>query len=359
MAGLKPRTTLSVSRDMPPLLEIQNLKTVFTTERGVLRAVDGVSLSLSAGATLCVVGESGCGKTMLALSIMRLLPPNGQIAEGRIYFNGQDLLKLSEEEMREKRGRDIAMIFQEPMTSLNPVLRVGEQIAEAIRLHQHVSDREALDRSVKLLGEVGIPDPGRRVKDYPHQMSGGMRQRVMIAMAMSCRPGLLLADEPTTALDVTIQAQILKLISDLKEKNNMAVIWITHDLGIVAEAAQKVAVMYAGKIVEIADVERLFADPLHPYTRGLIESRPSGCAGENDGGRGYLKTIPGTVPSLYDLPAGCRFADRCAFAEGRCRASEPALAELEADHFVSCFVAMQEKARHCEQTLGLRGNLNA
>ncbi|HPI52985.1 MAG TPA: ABC transporter ATP-binding protein, partial [Smithellaceae bacterium] len=269
------------------------MKTVFTTERGVLRAVDGVSLSLSAGATLCVVGESGCGKTMLALSIMRLLPPNGQIAEGRIYFNGQDLLKLSEEEMREKRGRDIAMIFQEPMTSLNPVLRVGEQIAEAIRLHQHVSDREALDRSVKLLGEVGIPDPGRRVKDYPHQMSGGMRQRVMIAMAMSCRPGLLLADEPTTALDVTIQAQILKLISDLKEKNNMAVIWITHDLGIVAEAAQKVAVMYAGKIVEIADVERLFADPLHPYTRGLIESRPSGCAGENDDGRGYLKTIPG------------------------------------------------------------------
>lgn len=323
---------------MPPLLEIQNLKTVFSTEKGILCAVDGVSLSLSAGETLGVVGESGCGKTMLALSIMGLIPPNGQISEGRILFNGRDLLKLSEEEMRKKRGRDIAMIFQEPMTSLNPVLRVGEQIAEAVRLHQHVSDREALGRSVKLLGEVGIPDPERRVKDYPHQMSGGMRQRVMIAMAMSCRPGLLLADEPTTALDVTIQAQILKLIFDLKEKNNMAVIWITHDLGIVAEAAQKVAVMYAGKMVEIADVEKLFANPLHPYTRGLIESRPSGCGGANDEERGYLKTIPGTVPGLYGLPAGCRFADRCAIAEDRCRASEPALVELEAGHFVSCFI---------------------
>jgi peptide/nickel transport system ATP-binding protein/oligopeptide transport system ATP-binding protein len=324
---------------MPPLLEIQNLKTVFSTERGILRAVDGVSLSLSSGETLGVVGESGCGKTMLALSIMRLIPPNGQIAEGRILFNGRDLLRLTEDEMREKRGRDIAMIFQEPMTSLNPVLRIGEQIAEAIRLHQHVSDREAMDRSVKLLGEVGISDPERRVKDYPHQMSGGMRQRVMIAMAMSCRPGLLLADEPTTALDVTIQAQILELISDLKKKNNMAVIWITHDLGIVAEAAQKVAVMYAGKIVEIADVERLFARPLHPYTRGLIESRPSGCTDVNDEGKAYLKTIPGTVPSLYELPAGCSFADRCALAEDRCRASGPELAEMEEDHFVSCFLA--------------------
>ncbi len=283
---------------MPPLLEIQNLKTIFSTQRGVLRAVDDVSLFLSAGETLGVVGESGCGKTILALSVMRLIPANGQIAEGRVLFNGRDLLELTEEEMRERRGRDIAMIFQEPMTSLNPVLRVGDQIAEAIRLHQHVSNKEALERSVKLLGEVGIPEPERRVKDYPHQMSGGMRQRVMIAMAMSCRPQLLLADEPTTALDVTIQAQILNLISDLKEKNNMAVVLITHDLGIVAEAAQKVAVMYAGKIVETALVEKLFANPLHPYTRGLIESRPSGCT-EIDAGKGvYLKTIPGNGRTL-------------------------------------------------------------
>jgi peptide/nickel transport system ATP-binding protein/oligopeptide transport system ATP-binding protein len=269
---------------MSKLLEIQNLKTVFSTERGVIRAVDGVSLTLGAGETLGVVGESGCGKTMLALSIMRLIPANGQIAGGRVLFNGQDLLTLPEETMREKRGRDIAMIFQEPMTSLNPVLRIGEQIAEAIRRHQHVPDREAQALSVKLLGEVGIPEPERRVKDYPHQLSGGMRQRVMIAMAMSCRPRLLLADEPTTALDVTTQAQILNLISGLKEKNNMAVILITHDLGVVAEAAQKVAVMYAGKIVETAAVEKLFARPLHPYTRGLIESRPSGCVDAQSAG---------------------------------------------------------------------------
>lgn len=322
-----------------PLLEIQNLKTVFSTERGVIRAVDGVSLTLGAGETLGVVGESGCGKTMLALSIMRLIPANGQIAGGRVLFNGQDLLTLPEETMREKRGRDIAMIFQEPMTSLNPVLRIGEQIAEAIRLHQHVPDREAQALSVKLLGEVGIPEPERRVKDYPHQLSGGMRQRVMIAMAMSCRPRLLLADEPTTALDVTIQAQILNLISGLKEKNNMAVILITHDLGVVAEAAQKVAVMYAGKIVETAEVEKLFARPLHPYTRGLIESRPSGCVDAQSAGEAYLKTIPGAVPSLYALPSGCRFSERCALVEEACRVREPELMEIEEGHFVACFIA--------------------
>jgi peptide/nickel transport system ATP-binding protein/oligopeptide transport system ATP-binding protein len=322
-----------------PLLEIQNLKTVFSTERGVIRAVDGVSLTLGAGETLGVVGESGCGKTMLALSIMRLIPANGQIAGGRVLFNGQDLLTLPEETMREKRGRDIAMIFQEPMTSLNPVLRIGEQIAEAIRLHQHVPDREAQALSVKLLGEVGIPEPERRVKDYPHQLSGGMRQRVMIAMAMSCRPRLLLADEPTTALDVTIQAQILNLISGLKEKNNMAVILITHDLGVVAEAAQKVAVMYAGKIVETAEVEKLFARPLHPYTRGLIESRPSGCVDAQSADEAYLKTIPGAVPSLYALPSGCRFSERCALVEEACRVREPELMEIEEGHFVACFIA--------------------
>jgi len=320
---------------MSPLLEIQDLKTIFSTARGTIKAVDGVSLMLNAGETLGIVGESGCGKTMLALSVMRLIPSSGQIAEGRVLFDGQDLLSLTEEEMREKRGRDIAMIFQEPMTSLNPVLRIGEQIAEAIRLHQHVPAKEALSLSVKLLDEVGIPEPERRVKDYPHQLSGGMRQRVMIAMAMSCRPKLLLADEPTTALDVTIQAQILNLISDLKDKNNMAVMLITHDLGVVAEAAQKVAVMYAGKVVETTDVGKLFARPLHPYTRGLIESRPSGCTD----GEAYLKTIPGTVPSLYDLPSGCHFSERCSLVTDECLAREPELKEIEEGHFVSCFVA--------------------
>jgi len=320
---------------MQPLLEIKYLKTVFSTARGVIQAVDGVSLTLDTGETLGIVGESGCGKTMLALSIMRLIPASGRIAEGRVLFAGQDLLSLSETQMREKRGRDIAMIFQEPMTSLNPVLRVGDQIAEAIRLHQHVSAAEALTLSVKLLGEVGIPHPERRVRDYPHQLSGGMRQRVMIAMAMSCRPQLLLADEPTTALDVTIQAQILDLISALKNKNDMAVILITHDLGIIAEAAQKVAVMYAGKVVETAAVEKIFAWPLHPYTRGLIESRPSGCTD----GEAYLKTIPGTVPSLYDLPSGCHFSERCSLVTDECLAREPELKEIEEGHFVSCFVA--------------------
>ncbi|MRR17858.1 MAG: ABC transporter ATP-binding protein [Deltaproteobacteria bacterium] len=321
---------------MQSLLSIKDLRTVFSTARGVIKAVDGVSLTLNAGETLGIVGESGCGKTMLALSVMRLIPSGGRIDEGRVVFDGQDLLSLPEEAMREKRGKDIAMIFQEPMTSLNPVLRIGEQIAEAIRLHQQVPDEEALSMSVKLLGEVGIPEPQRRIRDYPHQLSGGMRQRVMIAMAMSCHPKLLLADEPTTALDVTIQAQILKLIAELKEKSNMAVVLITHDLGVVAEVTQKIAVMYAGKVVETADADRLFARPSHPYTRGLIESRP-GCLDDSGNENGYLKTISGTVPSLYDLPPGCRFSERCPLASGECRISEPELLEIEAGHFVSCF----------------------
>lgn len=318
------------------LLDIQNLQTVFSTARGEIKAVDGVSLSLDAGETLGVVGESGCGKTMLSLSIMRLLPPNGQIAAGRILFNGQDLLELTEEEMRKKRGRDLAMIFQEPMTSLNPVLRIGEQIAEAIVLHRQVSKKEALVRSVQLLQEAGISSPERRVRDYPHQLSGGMRQRVMIAMAMSCSPRLLLADEPTTALDVTIQSQILSLISELKEKNNMAVILITHDLGVVAQTAQKAAVMYAGRVVEYADVEKLFARPLHPYTRGLIAARPAGLASLANG---YLKTIPGAVPSLYALAAGCRFASRCELAQSNCQKAEPELLMQEEQHYVACFLS--------------------
>lgn len=328
---------------MQPLLDIQNLKTVFDTAKGSIRAVDGVSLQLNAGETLGVVGESGCGKTMLALSIMRLIPANGRIAEGRILFDGVDLLELDEASIRRKRGGDMAMIFQEPMTSLNPVLRINDQIAEAIRLHQGVSARQALAMSVNLLREVGIPDPEKRAGDYPHQLSGGMRQRVMIAMAMSCNPRLLLADEPTTALDVTIQAQILNLISDLKEKNNMAVILITHDLGVVAETAQKVAVMYAGRVVETADARTLFSNPLHPYTRGLMASRPSGICVDKTGREGYLQTIPGTVPSLYDLPSGCRFSDRCGSVTEQCTASEPELLEAEEGHFVSCFIAQEVK----------------
>lgn len=325
---------------MPPLLEIKELTTVFDTNRGRIKAVDGVSLSLQPGETLGIVGESGCGKTMLALSIMRLIPANGSIINGAVFFQGQDLLRLSAEEIRSRRGNEIAMIFQEPMTSLNPVLRIGEQIAEAIRLHQKLPAREALALSIEQLREVGIPEPERRVQDYPHQLSGGMRQRVMIAMAMSCNPRLLLADEPTTALDVTIQAQILDLISDLKKKNNMAVILITHDLGIVAQTADKVAVMYAGKIVENSPVDAMFADPLHPYTMGLIASLPTGCGEDR---QKYLPTIPGSVPSLYNLPAGCRFQERCSWAESLCAEQEPNLEEINPGHFVACWKAGQIK----------------
>jgi len=321
---------------MKRLLEIKDLRTVFDTAKGRISAVDGVSLGLNAGDTLGIVGESGCGKTMLALTIMNLIPANGKIVNGEILFSGQDLLKISYEEMRKKRGSEIAMIFQEPMTSLNPVLRVGEQIAEAIRLHQKLPSKEAIALSIEQLREVGIDDPEKLVREYPHQLSGGMRQRVMIAMAMSCHPQLLLADEPTTALDVTIQAQILDLISSLKEKSNMAVILITHDLGIIAQTAKNVAVMYAGKIVENSTVENIFDHPLHPYTRGLIESMPARCAASSDSGN-YLKTIPGNVPSLYNLPAGCRFFDRCTVAQKECNQREPSISEVGKEHFVSCW----------------------
>jgi peptide/nickel transport system ATP-binding protein/oligopeptide transport system ATP-binding protein len=321
---------------MPRLLEIKDLRTVFDTAKGRISAVDGVTLSLNSGDTLGIVGESGCGKTMLALSIMQLLPANGKIVNGQILFAGRDLLKISSEEMRKKRGSEIAMVFQEPMTSLNPVLRVGEQIAEALRLHQKLPPKEALALSIEQLREVGIDDPEKLVREYPHQLSGGMRQRAMIAMAMSCHPQLLLADEPTTALDVTIQAQILDLISTLKEKNNMAVILITHDLGIIAQAAKHVAVMYAGKIVENSTVENIFDHPFHPYTRGLIESMPARYAASSDR-ENYLKTIPGNVPSLYNLPAGCRFFDRCSVAQQECNQEEPGLKEIEEGHFVSCW----------------------
>ena len=321
---------------MPLLLEIKDLRTAFDTAQGRIKAVDGVSLKVNSSETLGIVGESGCGKTMLALSIMRLLPANGRIIDGEILFSSRDLLKTSAEEMRALRGSEISMIFQEPMTSLNPVFRVGEQIAEAIRLHQHLPAKQALALSVEQLAEVGIPDPQKRARDYPHNLSGGMRQRVMIAMAMSCHPRLLLADEPTTALDVTIQAQILDLISGLKEKNQMAVVLITHDLGVIAQAAQKVAVMYAGKIVESSSVEDIFAHPLHPYTQGLLESIPARCV--DSIGRGdYLKTIPGSVPSLYNITPGCRFYDRCSYADEECIGKEPPLSEIQPGHFVSCW----------------------
>ncbi|PKN77123.1 MAG: peptide ABC transporter ATP-binding protein [Deltaproteobacteria bacterium HGW-Deltaproteobacteria-10] len=323
---------------MQPLLEIKELITVFDTNRGRIKAVDGVSLSLQQGETLGIVGESGCGKTMLAMSIMRLIPANGSIINGSVSFQGQDLLKLSAEEIRAKRGNEIAMIFQEPMTSLNPVIRIGEQIAEAIRLHQNLSAKDSLALSIEQLREVGISEPERRAQDYPHQLSGGMRQRVMVAMAMSCHPRLLLADEPTTALDVTIQAQILDLISDLKEKNNMAVILITHDLGIVAQTADNVAVMYAGKIVENSPVDEIFTNPLHPYTKGLIASLPSGCGSDR---QRHLKTIPGSVPSLYNLAAGCSFQERCSLATSQCKEHEPKLVEIKSGHHAACWIAQQ------------------
>jgi len=323
------------------LLEIKDLMTVFDTAQGRIKAVDSVSLSVDSGETLGIVGESGCGKTMLALSIMRLVPGIGKIIQGEILFSGKNLLALSENEMREKRGSEISMIFQEPMTSLNPVFRIGEQIAEAIRLHKKLSDNDAMALAIKQLGEVGIPYPEKRARDYPHQLSGGMRQRVMIAMAMSCHPKLILADEPTTALDVTIQAQILDLISELKTKNKMAVILITHDLGVIAQTAQRIAVMYAGKIAETAPADEIFRNPVHPYTRGLIDSIPQADISGTDDMPEFLKTIPGTVPSLYDLSPGCSFYERCAYADDHCALVEPPLENIDNKHFVACWKSAQ------------------
>jgi oligopeptide/dipeptide ABC transporter ATP-binding protein len=319
------------------ILDVKNLNTRFLTEYGIVKAVDGVSLFVNKGDTLGVVGESGCGKTVLALSIMRLVPtPPGKIVSGNILYDGLDLLSLREEEMRRIRGREISMIFQEPMTSLNPVIRVGDQIAEGIRLHKGVSGKEALNQSVEMLRLVGMPSPERNVRSYPHQMSGGMRQRVMIAMALCCNPRLTLADEPTTALDVTIQAQIIDLINRLKEQVGTSIILITHDLGVIADAAQVVAVMYAGKIVEYASVSDIFSAPFHPYTVGLLESTPTikGRSLRN----GYLKTIPGVVPDMYHLPVGCSFQDRCFRVMGVCREQEPELEEKPSGRLVRCWV---------------------
>lgn len=314
------------------LLKINNLRTSFFTEAGEVKAVDGVSFSIKKGETLCLVGESGSGKSMTALSIMRLVPRPGRIIGGEVNYQGRALLKLSEREMRDIRGKEISMVFQEPMTSLNPVFTIGDQIMEAITLHQGLKKKEALDKAVEMLKLVGIPDPERRVRDYPNQLSGGMRQRVMIAMALSCNPGLLIADEPTTALDVTIQAQILELIRDLRERLGMSVLLITHDLGIVAETADKVAIMYAGEVVEYADVKTVFRSPSHPYTIGLLNSTPKIGARAKE----RLIPIPGTVPSLIGLGEECRFKERCPVAEG-CPEGHPELVEVKEGHFVRCF----------------------
>ncbi|MBX3191518.1 MAG: ABC transporter ATP-binding protein [Labilithrix sp.] len=320
-----------------PLLRVEDLVTTFETPQGILRAVDEVSFEVAEGATLGIVGESGCGKSVTALSILRLVPyPQGAIEKGKVELRGKDLLGLSERAMQDVRGNEISMIFQEPMTSLNPVYTVGTQIIEAIRLHQKKSRGQARERAIEMLRLVGIPSPETTVDAYPHQLSGGMRQRVMIAMALACEPSLLIADEPTTALDVTIQAQILELLAKLKEQLGMGIVLITHDLGVVAEVCSDVVVMYAGRVVERATASRLFARPRHPYTRGLLKSLPSfeKAAGE----RTRLPVIEGLVPDLHALPEGCRFADRCPMVIPACREAEPRLlpAEDDEDHLSRC-----------------------
>ncbi|MET0195205.1 MAG: ABC transporter ATP-binding protein [Hyphomicrobiaceae bacterium] len=324
-----------------PLLEVENLQTHFRTPDGVNRAVDGVSFHVEEGETLAVVGESGCGKSVTANSILRLVPePPGKIA-GSIRFRGTDLLKLSEREMRSIRGNDISMIFQEPMTSLNPVLTVGRQLGETLRLHERLGRREADERAVEMLRLVGIPEAKRRLDEYPHQMSGGMRQRVMIAIALSCRPKLLLADEPTTALDVTIQAQILDLMKDLKTKIGAAIVLITHDLGIVAEVAERVMVMYAGRKVEEAAVGPLYRNPRHPYTKGLFGAVPK-LGSSLSGTQTRLAEIPGVVPSLKQRIVGCVFAGRCAQATELCKQVAPALELKAPGHLAACHYAPKE-----------------
>ncbi|HEY7661865.1 MAG TPA: ABC transporter ATP-binding protein [Xanthobacteraceae bacterium] len=322
------------------LLEVEGLRTYFDLRYGVVKAVDGVSFSLEPHETLAIVGESGCGKSITALSLMRLVPePPGRIAGGSVKLAGVDLLTLDAEAMRSVRGKDIAMIFQEPMTSLNPVLTVGSQIAEVLLLHESLSRRQAWQKAIDMLRLAHIPEPEQRAKEYPHQLSGGMRQRAMIAMALACNPKVLIADEPTTALDVTIQAQILDIIQDLQRKLGTAVILITHDLGVVAETAQRVIVMYAGRKVEEASVEELFTRPQHPYTRGLMASIPRLALMRGEGARAStrLQEIPGMVPALTHLPEGCVFAPRCAFAEERCRRAYPDYEQKRPRHWAACW----------------------
>jgi peptide/nickel transport system ATP-binding protein len=334
--------TETLAEDM--VLDVKNLQTVFFTNSGLFKAVDDLSFSVRRGETLAIVGESGCGKSVTALSIMRLVPdPPGRIVGGSVTLEGTDVLGLDEAEMRAIRGNRISMIFQEPMTSLNPVMRIGDQITEAVRLHRDMSAREAWKKAVEMLRLVRIPEPERRAHEYPHQLSGGMRQRAMIAMALACRPSLLIADEPTTALDVTIQAQILALIVELQQELGTGLILITHDLGVVAQTAQRVIVMYAGKKVEEAGVEALFENPRHPYTRGLMASMPAVLSfGSKTDKR--LTEIPGMVPSLTNLPPGCAFAPRCSLAIDKCRAEFPPLEDWGDNHFAACWRAAETAA---------------
>ncbi|HNU11946.1 MAG TPA: ABC transporter ATP-binding protein [Rubrivivax sp.] len=326
------------------LLDIRGLKTHFKTDDGWMHAVDGVDLAIDAGQTVCVVGESGCGKSVTAKTVLKLIDmPPGRIVAGQVLWQGRDLVPLSMAQMQKIRAKEIAIVFQEPMTSLNPVFTIGEQIAESVRLHEGLSRAEAMNRAVEMLKLVNIPTPERRVKDYPHQFSGGMRQRVMIAIALACNPKLLIADEPTTALDVTIQAQILDLMQDLKDRLGMAVMLITHAMGVVAEVAQKVVVMYAGKVIEEAPVAPLFARPLHPYTQGLIRSIPRIDLAATHKTR--LEAIPGTVPKLIEPREGCRFAARCRYAIPECSAATPPLRELGPGHKVACILAERIQER--------------
>jgi len=315
------------------LLEVNNLKTYFHTDKGTVKAVDGVDFTVNKGETLGIVGESGSGKSVTSESIMQLVEsPPGKIEAGEIIFEGQDLLQMRPKEIRQIRGNDISMIFQEPMTSLNPVYTVGDQIAEAIQLHQGLNKEQALDKAVEMLKKVGIPAPEQRVNDHPHQLSGGMRQRVMIAMALSCNPKLLIADEPTTALDVTIQAQILELMQELKDDFDMAIMLINHDLGVIAEVCERVAVMYGGRVVEETDVNTLFKDPEHPYTEGLINSIPT-----IEGRAERLEPIRGIVPDPFNFPDGCKFSNRCDYAVDKCYAEEPELENVTSEHKVRCW----------------------